>query len=408
MKQILQKVGTLLLSLVLLAYVLLQIYPLVYSPITTETVYTYSAYETLNVDALAVRNEVAVPLNTSNYVFYTVQNGTRVANGGTIAEMYPTKEDALAKQHLEDLDAEIAALNEIQTLGASGVASLNILNTQIDRSMNELVDMGNSAAVSDASGLKQRLLGFFNKKQTVTGKAKDFTARIEQLKQQRNALTGSYKSASGTVKAPAAGYFVDTVDGLEGVLTVQDIDKMTTDNVRTALSGQLSNSGTAYAGKIVRDYSWYIACVVPGSYATTLAVDKELYVRLPFVTDEEIPVKVVGCNRDDAGELAVVFECVNMSEPLSAIRKQSLEILLVKHSGLRVPKRAITTNAAQEVGVYIRSGDIVRFRKIEQKYSDAADYIICEQRDEDGYLRLYDDIITEGSDLYDGKLIRSR
>ncbi len=406
MKQVLKNIGTFLVSLVLLAYVLLQIYPLLYSPVTTETVYTYSAYETLNVDCVAIRNETPVPLNTSNYVFYTVQNGTRVANGGTIAELYAGKEHALTKQRLEEIDAEIAALKEIQSLGASGVASLNILNTQIERAMAELVEAGGAASLSELQGLRQRLLGFFNKKQTVTGKTTDFSARIQTLEQQRTALAGGYKVSLSAVKAPVAGYFVDRVDGLEGVLTVKDVGKMTTDNVRTALAGETAAASTAYAGKIVSDYAWYIACVVPGSYATTLAVDKELHVRLPFVTDEEIPVKVVGCNRDDNGELAVIFECVNMSEALSSIRRESLEILLVKHTGLRVPKRAITTNTAQEVGVYIRSGDIVRFRKIEQKYSDAADYVICEQRDEDGYLRLYDDIITEGTNLYDGKLIR--
>lgn len=406
MKQLFKNIGTFLVSVVLLAYVLLQIYPMLYSSITTETVYTYSAYETLNVDCVAIRNETPVPLNTSNYVFYTVQNGTRVANGGTIAQLYAGKQDALTKQRLEEMDVEIASLKEIQALGASGVASLSILDTQIDRAMAELVDAGSAATLTEIHDLRQRLLGFFNKKQTVTGKTTDFSARIQALEQQRATLAGGYKAAVGTVKAPVAGYFVDHVDGMEGVLTVKDVDKMTTDNVRTALSGEMAAASTAYAGKIVSDYSWYIVCVVPGSYAATLAKDKQLNIRLPFVTDEEIPVKVVGCNRDDAGDLAVIFECVNMSEALSSIRKESLEILLVEHSGLRVPKRAITTNAAQEVGVYIRSGDIVRFRKIEQKYSDAADYVICEQRDEDGYLRLYDDIITEGTNLYDGKLIR--
>ncbi len=406
MKRFFKKLGTFILSLLLLGYVALQIYPLFYSSVTTETVYAYSAYETLNVDCVAIRNETNVPLSTSNYVFYTVQNGTRVANGGTIAELYGDKNDALVKQQLADIDTEIAQLKEIQTLGASGVAGLDILNTQIDRAMTELVQAGNAATVSELHSLRQRLLGFFNKKQTVTGKTVDFSARIETLQTQRADLAKNYKAAISTVKAPAAGYFVDCVDGFEGVLTVKDVKNMTVDTVKTALQTEIPDNLVGYAGKIVRDYTWYIACAVPGSYATTFAVDKELHLRFPFVTDEEVPVKVVACNRSESGELAVVFECVNMSEALSAVRKESLEILLVEHTGLRVPKRAITTNDAQQVGVYVRSGDIVRFRKIEQKYSEAADYVICSLQDEDGYLQLYDDIIIEGSNLYDGKLIR--
>lgn len=407
MKAFLKKAATFLLSVGLLAYVVMQIYPMLYSSVTTETVYKYSAYEKIDVDCIAIRNEVPVPLNTSNYVFYTVQNGTRVSNGGTIAALYASRDDALVKQQLEELDAEIATLKEIQTLGADGMPGLSILNTQISNAMEQTVDAGTAASVSGLRELRTRLVGFLNKKQTVTRKNGDFSERIAALQEKRNQLASGYKTAISSVKAPVAGYFVDRVDGMEGLLKVDDVEKMTTDNIRTALSTELQTENTAYAGKIVSDYTWYIACVVPGNYATSLGVEKSLKVRLPFVTDEEIAVTVVGCNRDENGDLAVIFSCVNMSEALSSIRQEKMEILLVEHNGLRVPKRAITTNANQEVGVYVRSGDIVRFRKIEQRYSDAADYVICtEETKQSGYLRLYDDVIIEGSNLYDGKLIR--
>ncbi len=407
MKAFLSKAATFLLSVALLGSVLLQIFPLVYSSVSTETIYKYTAYEKVNVDCVAVRNETPVPLNTSNYVFYTVQNGTRVSNGGTIAQLYGSRDDALRKEQLEQLDEEIASLKEIQALGADGMPGLDILNTQISAAVYETVDVGTAASIEGYRELRTKLSGFLNKKQTVTKKQVDFSARITALQAQRDALAKGYKEPLSSVTAPVAGYFVDRVDGLEGVLKVDSVTTMTTDNVRTALSADLQDANTAYAGKIVSDYSWYIACVVPGNYATALAVDKSLKVRLPFVTDEDIAVKVVSCNRDVNGDLAVVFSCVTMSEKLSSIRHEKLEILLVEHTGLRVPKRAITTNAEQEVGVYVRSGDIVRFRKIKQQYSDAADYVICtEETGESGYLRLYDDVIVEGSDLYDGKLIR--
>jgi hypothetical protein len=406
MKEVWKKIGTFVLSIFLLAYVFLQIYPLLYSPISTETVHTYSAYETIQVECVAIRNETTVPLNTSKYVFYTVQNGTRVANGGTIAEFYASKEDALVKQQVEDLDAQIAVLQQIQSLGAGGMAGLNILNTQINRCIGDVVNTADAATVYDVARLKQNMLGFLNKKQMVTGKTTDFSMRIQQLQSQRTKLAAAFRPSSGTVKAPAAGYFVNKVDGFEGLLKVDTVLNMTTDNIRTALTTDPGVGNAGYAGKIVRDYSWYLACVVPGDYATSLAKGKRLHIVLPFVTDEEIPVTVVACNRDSNGELAVVFECVNMSEELSAIRQESMEILLVEHVGLRVPKRAITTNDAQEIGVYIRAGDLVRFRKIEQKFSDAADYVICADTGETGYLRLYDDVIVEGTNLYDGKLIR--
>ena len=103
--------------------------------------------------------------------------------------------------------------------------------------------------------------------------------------------------------------------------------------------------------------------------------------------------------------MAVVFRCDQMSAELSTIRKEALEIQLVEHTGLKVPKQAIVVDENQQVGVYIRSGNVVAFRKIEQLYSQPADYVVCRVVNEDGYLEMYDDIIVNGRDLYDGKII---
>lgn len=406
MRTLLKRLLTFLVSLTLLTYVFMQLYPLFYSSVRSEVINTYTAYEMLTVDCVAVRNETTVPLNTSNYVYYTVENGTRVANGGTIAEIYAGQNDAAVKKQLAVLDEELAELQDIESLGSSGIAGLDILNTQISRTMTAVVQQADAATMETAATLRQQLLTLINKKQVVTGKSTDFSGRIAALQAERSALQAANRAPLSVVKAPVAGYFVNSVDGMENLLKVNNVADMTTDNIRTALATRFSGGSTAYAGKIVGDYAWYLACIVPSTYATALAKGKSLYVRLPFVTDEEIPVTVVGCNRDADGELAVIFECVNMSEALSAIRHESMEILLVKHTGLRVPKRAITTDAQQHIGVYIRVGDVVRFRRIEQEYGEAADYVICREVAESGYLRLYDDVITEGSNLYDGKLIR--
>ena len=59
-----------------------------------------------------------------------------------------------------------------------------------------------------------------------------------------------------------------------------------------------------------------------------------------------------------------------------------------------------------QAGVYIRYGNIVSFRKIDQIYSEPADYVISKETNEKGYLHMYDDIIVGGRGLYDGKIIR--
>ena len=162
---------------------------------------------------------------------------------------------------------------------------------------------------------------------------------------------------------------------------------------------------SASAGKIVGGYEWYFACVVSDAYYNTLAVGNTLSIKMNFVTDEEVPVVVAACNKSGDGKLAVVFRCAYMSEELSDIRKETAQLLMVRHSGLRVPKRAIVINDEMQAGVYIRRGNVAVFRKIEQLYSEPADYVISKIKDESGYLQLYDDIIVSGKGLYDGKAI---
>ena len=137
-----------------------------------------------------------------------------------------------------------------------------------------------------------------------------------------------------------------------------------------------------------------------------LGVGRVLSLRMSFVLDETVPVTVYACNKDNAGNLAVVFRCDYMSEELSTIRHETVEIQLVKHTGLKVPKAAIVVDEQQQAGVYVRSGNVASFRRIKQIYSDPADYVICEEVAEKGYLKLYDDIIVGGKGLYDGKIIR--
>ena len=223
-------------------------------------------------------------------------------------------------------------------------------------------------------------------------------------KKKKKELKKDFKAAVSVVRAPVAGYFADRTDGYETILTTDALADLTTQKLQEQLS-LAAPSDAVDSGKIVSGYEWFMACIVPDSYYNALAVGKSLSLRMSFVLDEAVPVTVYACNKDNAGNLAVVFRCDYMSAELSTIRKEPVQIQLVKHTGLKVPKRAIVIDENQQAGVYVRSGNVVAFRKIEQQYSEPADYVICKEVAESGYLRLYDDIIVGGRDLYDGKII---
>lgn len=91
--------------------------------------------------------------------------------------------------------------------------------------------------------------------------------------------------------------------------------------------------------------------------ASQLKEGAELSVRLPFVLNQAIPVKVAATNKDKDGQVAVIFESSQMSKELSSIRNEQVQIQIKEYEGLRVPDTAMQFNDKQEAGVYGPGGE---------------------------------------------------
>ncbi len=388
----------------LLFYVGFQVYRSIFDAVSTELATKHSVYESIEAKGIVFRTETIIPAVDSGYVYYTVENGTRVSKGGVIASVYPTASDGLLEQQIAEIDEQIRSLQAMAAGNSTEHLSLDMVNAQLSDTVNALVRDTVDGVFSTDSEYRKSLLTLLSKKQLITGTAVDFSATISALQAEKTSLQQQYNSATSSVKAPVAGYFADRTDGYETLLGNTDPSSLSVAELQSFLDKEVSSSD-ASSGKIVGGYEWYMACIVPESYYNALATGASLSLRMSFVTDDEIPVTVASCKKDNKGNLAVVFRCAYMSEALSTIRKETVEIQLVKHTGLKVPKRAIVINDAMEAGVYIRSGNIATFRKIDQLYSEPADYVICAETKESGYLELYDDIIVEGRGLYEGKII---
>ncbi len=397
-----QRLLTVLIVLGLLGYFGYQTYRSIFSGVKTELAVNYSVYESIEAEGLILRTETVIPAK-NGHIYYTVQNGARVSKDGVIASVYASENDGLLADQIEEIDERLEMLKTLQTNDSSTHVTLDIIDTQLTNSVNSLIADVGDGVFSSAGMTKSDLLSLLNKKQIVTGKPVDFSAEIAKLEQKKKDLKSQYHKALSVVRAPVAGYFVDSTDGYESTLSALDPLTLTTDKLHELMTMDAQPSEAA--GKVVGGYEWYFACVVPDTYYNALAVGNSLSLKMNFVSEDEVPVTVAACNKDNDGKLAVVFRCAYMSEELSDIRTETAQLLLVRHTGLRVPKRAIVINDEMQAGVYIRSGNVAAFRKINQLYSEPADYVICEATDERGFLQLYDDVIVSGKGLYDGKVL---
>ena len=132
--------------------------------------------------------------------------------------------------------------------------------------------------------------------------------------------------------------------------------------------------------------------------------------------DVKIPMNLERIEAKTTSPTAVaVFRANRLPSGFNFKRTQSAEILLGERQGLAVPNKAIRFDENNVPGVYILVGDVVRYRTCEiidqmDNYyivnADGNDYVFeDETKNKIKSISLYDNVITSGKDLFDGKIV---
>ena len=119
----------------------------------------------------------------------------------------------------------------------------------------------------------------------------------------------------------------------------------------------------------------------------------------------KLPVTVSKINISESSSSAVViFACSEMNSELASMRSGPMTIVKQEYSGLKVPSSALRVVDSKR-GVYVLTGMQVKFVEVNVLYKNDS-YMICEkQTSDDTVLRLYDEVIVKGKNLYDGKIV---
>lgn len=405
MNPVLKRILAIAAAVLLLVYIAVQAYLILVVPIETVTVSRATAYQTLETTGIICRDETVLEEQTDGYLFYTVENGERVSRNGTIANVFVSQQDALRQQELDKLDEEIATLTAINAQGTSNRANLTTINQQINETWLAVTTAAQRTTFTDMETLHARLLELLCKKQLTIGRVQNFDDRLAVLRAERTALAGSFTKAKATVSSPVAGYFISQTDGYEGYWKTADMTGLTPQEVRTALAYQPTAPDSI--GKVVGNYEWYLACVVPTNQLAEVKVGSSLEVSMPFVRNDAVLMHVEAINKAEDGTAALILQCTLMDKELSTARVEEVDIRLKQYSGIRIPDSAIHFDEQQNPGVYVQTGNVLTFRRIRVLFNNTADgYAVCELTEDKNYAQLYDKIVTKGEDLYDGKLVR--
>lgn len=397
----------------------------------TEFALNYTQVESVHVDGFAVRDEGTFKngknssflyKNSSKYYVPLVEDSANVSNNDSIAIAFADEASAVAYRERVALREKITALKELKSQG--GLSYLNVvgLNSLIYTSAVDYADSVSKGKSENLHKIADNFTQRLTTKQIATGEKPDFDAAIKEYTDEYDALRyslGSYQR----VYAPRAGYFVSNVDGFENVVAYSDVvsKKLNCKSGEKFFNAESENYENVY-GKIVGQFTWYFVFDMSASQLSSMNEGSVVYVNFPAKGINNIKMTVYDISEAKDSVITVTLRCKMMNEELVTLRKEKAEIVIKSHNGLKINQNAIVKNDEGIDGVYVLSGNYVEFSPIDIKYY-GEDYVIADKyyvirKDEKGKsyidyeetdkyrsIKLYDNIIVKGKNLYDGKII---
>ncbi|MFU0833727.1 MAG: Secretion protein HlyD [Oscillospiraceae bacterium] len=416
-------------AFLLLLYVGYQIYRSHYSSVQTETASYFTASESVHVNGIAIRDEVLLQEETEGVVDYILSDGDKISKGGTVALIYSNEQQVAARHEMEHLDREIKQLQELQSPGNTFAASPDSLNEQIHLQISNMLSKTIFGEFSELETSREDIQSLMNERRIVTDQVDNFDERLNQLQQEYDTLSQQVGTALGRITAPASGYFISSTDGFETAIDFSAAASLNCSQIQQVLDADKSED-TAL-GKISRSYEWYFAFTVSSEQAAgfrQLADGGTVSLQFPFVSNLVIPATVAAVNQTDADSpAAVILRCNYMNSALAPIRKETAQVIVRQYTGIRISNKAlhfetlsktikdengnVKTEKKEVCGAYVLHGNQIHFRQVVPLYS-TENYVICDPNPDNSDLmtsqtiKLHDEVVVEGTDLYDGKIVQ--
>ena len=294
------------------------------------------------------------------------------------------------------------------------------------------MDALDSSAYDETAQGEENYILAQNKLWVITGEVSDFSAQIASLTEQ-SAQVQAQLGAPTQITAPQTGYFIRSTAAGRLNAGADDILALDAAGLEAYLNSDPELPLDGCAGKLVSGFTWRYVGLCSAKEGEKLLGDngKPLTrsVKIKFPGQMETPLKasVSEVSIDEASGLArFVVTCEVINGDVLRLSRAKAQIIVDETTGLRIPIEAVhylkedgteseTQGENYIPGVYVKYGNLARFCKIDPVDSahplvTDGDYCIVMPSSTDktktiSEVRLYDEIIVSGQNLYDGKLL---
>lgn len=371
-----KKILILFVLLIVVIYVLYAIYLLIKQPTKLFTVEEGTLYEEGTEVGYIIRKEQIVKGNNyKNGMEQIKAEKEKAAKGEAIFRYYSKNEEELKKK-IAELDVKIQEVMSSQTEAFSTQINVKLkqIEDQIDQKILELNKITDTAKLTE---YKKEIESLVLQKAKIAGDLSPKGSYLKELNNQRAEYEKQLNSGAEYVQAPASGIVSYKVDGLEEKLTPDDFSVLSKEfleglNLKT---GKIVATNNEY-GKIVDNFSCYIATITTAEEAKEAKVDDNVKIRLS--NNVEVDAAITYISQENENEMLLVLKITKQIEELIDYRKITFDLIWWKYSGLKVPNQAIATEDGLNYVVRNRAGYLnkilVKIAKQNDKYAIVKPY----------------------------------
>ncbi|MDO4744046.1 MAG: HlyD family efflux transporter periplasmic adaptor subunit [Clostridia bacterium] len=386
------------------------------SRLETTIVRSGAEEDSIPAEGFLFRDQTVIYAPSDGYLYCEAAEDERVSLGEVVMYIYKSEINLSATNELKNIEKEISELSaglRTAEIFSSDTAKLEQTIAQSLRSVPKAGardDMEKVAEISDAVN------SLIEKRRIISGEiqATNPSDELAALKAQKAELEKKYNIERTIIHAPKTGAFTARIDGLEEKLSLAALENVNAAYIKelNKLSAEAKTSETVTAGepigKIVNNYTWSIAAQVSKTAVEGLNVGDKLNIRFSDVGTQVVAGTVSKITPEESGKVVLVVSSNKYIDKIYSLSKAKVEFVKDSFKGLRIPAKSLRMTDGV-MGVYVVRSNKARFVPVELLYN-GKDWVVVKQKTESAenpmVLKLYDELIIGGKDIYEGKVVR--
>ena len=285
-----------------------------------------------------LKKETIVDYDKNQSVTAIIDQGKRASRYEAVATYKNDSYDDYQKQ-IEDIDKQIQTL--VKDLPLTYSADISNIDDKILKYSNEVQGTTSYLKIQE---YKTKLDELAYKKITILANSSPDSSAIRDLVAKRENLVNLSKTSDHNIISPVSGIVTYKIDGLEGVISYDEILNYSASELEKFISMYDSNTNNEFGIKIIDNFGAYFLVKTPsGKYDEYIKEGKSYNIRVSDLENLVLTATLIK-NINDSGYNYSLFEIHNEIDSLVDYRKLSCEIVWNTIEGMAVPLNAIYTD----------------------------------------------------------------